>query len=490
MLLELSVIEQRYQAVREVLDSGATITDVAKRYGVERRTLHRWLTRYANDGLGGLASRSHKPERSPLQMKPEIEARMLALRWINPGWGPRTLFNKLAKEFDPPPSRAAIYRALVRNGVIETQKRKRKASDYKRWERTRSMELWQMDVVGRIYLNDGTQLYAITGIDDHSRFCVSAKLVVRATAKPVCQALTEALVRHGIPTQILTDNGKVFTGKLLPTKPNVLFDRICHNNGIKHILTAPYSPTTSGKVERLHRTMRKEFFDTHRFDTIQQTQKALDEWVNYYNTEREHQSIGDVAPIRRFELAEAQNFTVIDGEANQAETEVIPSRRSISRRVDQKGRVRIISQRYHVGFAYANTTTVVEQHEGVLNFFVNGTLIATHAKLHSTDDDAKFYGRPKATRPKKATLGVEVTRLVDTTGSVSFAGIGYRVGNKFKGMSAQIRVVDDTVQISIDGQLVRTHKARHDPNKAFTAFGNPDGRPQRSNSATHQPKSM
>lgn len=109
MLVELSMVEQRYQAVREVLDAGATITDVAQRYGIDRRTLHRWLTRYANEGMGGLADRSHKPERSPLQMAPEIEARLLALRWINPGWGPRTLFNKLAKEFDPSPSRAAIY---------------------------------------------------------------------------------------------------------------------------------------------------------------------------------------------------------------------------------------------------------------------------------------------------------------------------------------------------------------------------------------------
>lgn len=45
MLTDLSMVEQRYQAVREVLDSGATITDVARRWGIDRRTLHRWLTR-------------------------------------------------------------------------------------------------------------------------------------------------------------------------------------------------------------------------------------------------------------------------------------------------------------------------------------------------------------------------------------------------------------------------------------------------------------
>jgi transposase-like protein len=49
MLVELSMVEQRYDAVREVLD-GATVTDTATRFGVDRRTLHRWLLRYANEG--------------------------------------------------------------------------------------------------------------------------------------------------------------------------------------------------------------------------------------------------------------------------------------------------------------------------------------------------------------------------------------------------------------------------------------------------------
>ena len=50
-----------------------------------------------------------------------------------------------------------------------------------------------MDVVGRILLVDGTELHAITGVDDHSRFCVCARLVARATARPVCDALAHAM---------------------------------------------------------------------------------------------------------------------------------------------------------------------------------------------------------------------------------------------------------------------------------------------------------
>ena len=281
-LVDLSMVEQRYDAVREVLE-GATVKDTATRYGIDRRTLHRWLVRYATDGLAALADKSSKPDRCPHQMAPEIEARIVEMRRSHPGWGPRTILNKLRRELEGPPSRAAIYRCLVRHRLIQPKPRRRSRDDYKRWERSRSMELWQMDVMHRVFLTNGVEVSVITGIDDHSRFCVAAKVVGRATARPVCDALLEALSTHGIPEQILTDNGKVFTGKLAKRPANVLFDRICLNNGIKHILTAPYSPTTTGKVERLHKTMRKELFNDNRFDTIELTQQALDRWVVDYN---------------------------------------------------------------------------------------------------------------------------------------------------------------------------------------------------------------
>jgi transposase-like protein len=76
MLQELSMVEQRYLAVREVLGSGAAINDVATRYGVNRKTLYRWLVRYASDGLGALADRSSRPDRCPHQITADVEARI------------------------------------------------------------------------------------------------------------------------------------------------------------------------------------------------------------------------------------------------------------------------------------------------------------------------------------------------------------------------------------------------------------------------------
>jgi transposase InsO family protein len=297
VLVELGLVEQRYQAVSEILVDGATVTDVARRLGVSRQTVHTWLHRYGNGGMADLADRSSRPHRSPRQVPAELEVAIITMRRAHPAWGPRRIRVELDRAgVDPVPARSTVYRILVRNNLVDPQRRRRRREDYRRWERTRSMELWQMDVMGRVKLADGTELSVVTGIDDHSRFCVSALLVPKATARPVCSALTLSMGIHGIPDAVLTDNGKVFTGRFGVTKTEVLFDRICRENGVRHLLTAPYSPTTTGKIERLHKTMRAEFFTDTVCDTIEQLQAALDGWVVHYNTERPHQGIGDVPP--------------------------------------------------------------------------------------------------------------------------------------------------------------------------------------------------
>ena len=146
-----------------------------------------------------------------------VEARIVAIRRAHPGWGADRIGYQLQQDgIGLVPGRTSIYRALVRNGLVSPGQRKRRRADYRRWERARPMELWQMDVVGGFHLADGVELKAVSGIDDSSRFGVSATLVRRATAKPVCDALLAALRRHGVPDQILTDNGKVFTGRFGP----------------------------------------------------------------------------------------------------------------------------------------------------------------------------------------------------------------------------------------------------------------------------------
>jgi hypothetical protein len=67
--------------------------------------------------------------------------------------------------------------------MIEPVSRRR--DQYRRWERSAAMELWQMDVTANLFLADGRECKVITGIDDHSRFCVIATVVMRATVRDI-----------------------------------------------------------------------------------------------------------------------------------------------------------------------------------------------------------------------------------------------------------------------------------------------------------------
>jgi transposase InsO family protein len=165
------------------------------------------------------------------------------------------------------------------------------------------MQLWQMDVMAGVMLEDATELEVVTGVDDHSRFCIATGLVRRATSKAVCDVLAASLHRFGIPDEILTDNGKVFTGRFGPQPVEVLFDRICRENGIAHRHTAVRCPTTTGKIERFHQTLRKEFLADRTFPSIEHAQAELDAWVVHYNTARPHQALEMATPADRFRLA-------------------------------------------------------------------------------------------------------------------------------------------------------------------------------------------
>jgi transposase InsO family protein len=492
MLVELRVAEQRYRAVWEVLE-GASVTEVARRFKVSRQSVHAWLNRYAADGgLGGLGDRSSRPHGCPHQMSPVTEAKIVEVRRSHPAWGADRIRYQLIKEGLPAPGRTSIYRALIRNGLVVPGQRRRRRSDYRRWERARPMQLWQMDVVGGFHLADGTELKAVSGIDDSSRFVVSAMLVARATAQPVCEALLAALRRHGIPEQILTDNGKVFTGRFGPagSAAEVLFDRICAENGIRHLLTAPRSPTTTGKVERWHKTMRAEFLAEHdrQHATSADLQAALDEWVGQYNTERPHQALGMRPPVDRFQLA----GSAVEAIAEPAPSPIPAKRRvvepassivrlpGVQRWVDHHGLISLGGFRYRVPIVLAGEPVEAVAAEHLVRIFHRDVVVAEHVQRRKPDtaDQSEVRLRQGSRRPRPPSDGMAVIRVVDSSGYVSFAGTNYRVGNRWRGRPTQVCIVADSVQLSIDGQIVRMHPIRHDRSKEHGAFATPNGRPR------------
>jgi len=336
--------------------------------------MHRWLARYESDGLDGLGDHSSRPAHCPHQMPPEVEAMVLEMRRAHPYWGARRIaFELVRKGVQPATSESAVYRCLVRAAVIDPMTRRRRRESWKRWERGAPMELWQLDVVHGFALADGSAAKALTGIDDHSRYCVSARLMVRERTQAVCDGFSSALREYGVPAQVLTDNGKVFTGRFAQPPVEVLFDRICRENGIDHILTQPRSPTTTGKIERFHRSLRVEFNTRQVFPSLKTAQEALDEWVTYYNTQRPHQGLEDATPASRFA-----------GGQNTREEPARPPERNgeqwVSRRVAPNGIVCVDSQHVSVGKHYGGSTCDVLVSDGLFQFWVGNELLKTVAR--------------------------------------------------------------------------------------------------------------
>jgi len=375
VLREMSVAEQRYQAVLAVIEDGLDVTEAAAKAGVTRQTLHSWLSRYADGGLEALVDRSHRPRSCPHQMDPAIEVRLTELRALHPGWGPDRLLYRLAREgVEPLPSRAAIGRALVRLGLVRSGRRRSRRREYRRWERARPMELWQLDVMGGVLLAGGAEVKAVTAIDDHSRFCLAVGLVERATSRPVCGVFARILAEFGAPEAVLTDNGKVFTGRFASRPMEVLFDRICRENGIRHLLTAPRSPTTTGKIERFHGTLRRELLTGATFPTLAAAQQVIDGWIVEYNTDRPHQALGRCTPAERFAARAADGGPALDLSA-------LAERRTgddwISRRVASNGVISVSWQQFSVGKHHGGEQVDVHVTDRLLEVWSGNELIKT-----------------------------------------------------------------------------------------------------------------
>jgi len=370
--------------VLAVIRDGDTVTEVAARFGVSRKTLHVWLSRYEAGGLENLADRSHRPVSCPHQMEPAVEVVLAELRRAHPWWGPRRIVFELGRGgVDPLPSESGVYRALVRLSLIDPDARRGRDRKWKRWERGRPMELWQMDVVGGFVLADGTKAKVLTGLDDHSRFCVCAHVMARESSRNVCDGLAAAMRAYGVPEEILTDNGKVFTGRYSQPPVEVLFDRVCRENGVTHRLTQPRSPTTTGKIERFHRSLRLEFRTDRVFASLAAVQAELDVWVQDYNHRRPHQGIAMDIPAQRFQRGELASVTplrtVIDDRPAVSRGDGI----WVARRASKVGVVCVNWQQVCLGAAAAGQNIDVWVTAEVMQFFDGDRLLRTEQRQHT-----------------------------------------------------------------------------------------------------------
>ena len=119
---------------------------------MSRQSVHAWVARYRAAGWRGWRIGRSRPRSSPNRASAELEALVCELRRAHPRWGAQRIVHELMRGPAPPeplPSRATVHRILVRHGLVVARARRRKRSDYVRWQRPAAMQLWQLDIVYR-----------------------------------------------------------------------------------------------------------------------------------------------------------------------------------------------------------------------------------------------------------------------------------------------------------------------------------------------------
>jgi hypothetical protein len=320
------------------------------------------------------------------------------------------------------------------------------------------MQLWQVDIVGGLWLVDVTtgvvrEAKIVTGVDDHSRFCVMAKVVERATARAVCVGFAEALARFGVPEEVQSDNGKQFTDRF-GKGGEVMFDRICRKNGIKHRLTDPFSPNQNGKVERFHGTLRPDFLDqVGPFTSLAAAQTAVEAWVADYNLDRPHQALDDkepVTPADRFrptpdkqrqliELWLPPNLEPAPAATTTATTSQVEENRppetawtggpvELDQVVPPSGNMWLAGRQFWLGPARAGLTVRFWASTEVIHLSIAGARVKSVASHLTVADLAKLVaaGARNAEPPPIPTLtdgeAVEVDRTISPGGTFALGG--------------------------------------------------------------------
>jgi transposase InsO family protein len=251
--------------------------------GIPRSTYYRWRQGRPRTSRGRPWNR----------ITPNEERRILAVAREYPDLSSRQLSAWITDHEGFAVSESTVYRILRREGLVKRQEIQPIASDEYHTKTTRPHQMWATDasyfkVVGWGYY------YLVTVMDDYSRFILGWKLQKDMSANSLIEVVQTAVDATGmtdVPVEnrvrLLSDNGAGYVSRAFRDYLNLV--------GIGHILAAPYHPQTNGKVERYQQSLKKEVNQLP-YEIPNELEKAIADFVDYYNYRRYHKALGNVAP--------------------------------------------------------------------------------------------------------------------------------------------------------------------------------------------------
>jgi transposase InsO family protein len=343
--------------ITAVVVEGRPVAEVAAAYRVSRSWIYELLARHRVEGDTAFEPRSRRPKTSPNTLEPSTIELIIATRndLVAQGLdaGAHTIAWHLEHHHHITVSTASIWRHLRRAGLITPEPKKKPKSSYIRFEADQPNECWQSDFT-HWRLADGSDIEILVWLDDHSRFLLSLTAHRPVTGPVVVASFTDTVATHGIPASTLTDNGLVYTTRFV--------GRGGGRNGLETLLvelgvtqknSQPNHPTTCGKVERFHQTLKQWLARQPRAESITELQHQLDAFVEIYNHQRPHRSLANRATPATIYAARPK--------ATPAPHETTPHRRVRIDRVDEFGKVslRHNARLHHIGIGRTHTRTPV-----------------------------------------------------------------------------------------------------------------------------------
>jgi transposase InsO family protein len=211
-----------------------------------------------------------------------------------------------------------LLRKSGRGPVLLGRRRRNNPPKVRSFERANPNELWQTDIMS-FMIKGQYRVYLIGFMDDHSRFIVGWGLYRFQTAANVQEVFRAAIEKHGMPKEVLSDNGRQY----YTWRGKSQFTQMLLKLGIRHIRSRPYHPQTCGKIESFWRNLFQECLSQVPLASFEEAKEKVGTYIEYYNFKRPHQGINQVTPSDRYYGVASQVKQIV--EANTARIEESPA---------------------------------------------------------------------------------------------------------------------------------------------------------------------
>jgi len=268
----------------------------------DRRSFLKYYNRYKQSGNEeDLLPARRGPKYRTRRPSPQDEATVLEMR--SRGNNKFEIAQELRRKSDNfKPSPSGVYNILKRHGQNRLRPQQKEVK--RKIIKERMGQLGHIDchhLSKTIIRGQHRKLYLLCVIDDYSRVAF-AEVIEDITALTVMFAALRCMrmirEKFGIQfEEIIADNGPEFGPAVSQNKRNHPFERMLMETGIKRRYIQPYRPQTNGKVERFWRTLKEDLIEETDFDSLQELEDELIQYLVYYNWERPHQGIGGKRPI-------------------------------------------------------------------------------------------------------------------------------------------------------------------------------------------------